>query len=133
LIKASAAINEQLFMEEYNKAAESGIDVFILFTTGKCVVTSLPSRSAVVDSKVWNSYFGPFSGRAFIYSQQNPPNINKAVYTVLTAITGIGTKRADVIMDERKKRQFTDIEDCYRQTKIPKNVLTNFHFRSNAD
>ncbi|CAJ0847839.1 13451_t:CDS:2 [Entrophospora sp. SA101] len=103
LIKASAAINEQLFMEEYNKAAEPGTDVFIFFTTGKCDISSLPPRSAIVDSKVWNSYFGPFSGRAFIYSQQNPPNINKAVYTVLTAITGIGTKHADVIMDERKK------------------------------
>ncbi|CAH1765752.1 8667_t:CDS:2 [Entrophospora sp. SA101] len=71
-IKASAAINEQLFMEEYNKAAEPETDVFILFTTGKCDITSLPPRSAIV----------------------------KSVYTVLTAITGIGTKRADVIMDE---------------------------------
>jgi hypothetical protein len=128
LVKRSTTINEKLFTEEYEKAAEPGTDVFILFTSATCAFTALPPKSAVVDRNVWNAYFGAFAGRAFIYAQEDPPDINEACYSVLTAITGIGTKRADVIMEERKKRRFADIEDCFVRTKVPKTTLAKFRF-----
>jgi hypothetical protein len=57
--------------EERNKSAGPD-DVFMLYTDTK---TSddfvLPDRSGLVDKSCWHSYFGPFSGRAFMALQHS--------------------------------------------------------------
>jgi len=59
----------------------------------------------------------------------NPPDINKANFTPLTGLKGIAKGRAASIIKERKKRKFSDIEDCYNRTKVPRIYLEPFFFR----
>ncbi|RUS15929.1 hypothetical protein BC937DRAFT_91797 [Endogone sp. FLAS-F59071] len=78
----SATVSQRLYEEERNKAASSQ-DFFILFTTQKDCNINLPRYSGIVDGTCWNDYYGPFAGRAFIYSVDGPPNINTATRSTL--------------------------------------------------
>jgi hypothetical protein len=49
-------------------------DIFILYTqTDMSEDCALPDRSGLVDASCWDSYFGPFSGRAYMASQYSSP------------------------------------------------------------
>ncbi|RIB10973.1 hypothetical protein C2G38_2250437 [Gigaspora rosea] len=95
--KTSISLNE--YLEERNKAAGVN-DIFLLVTTGKSHIniSKLPARSGIVHQNNWKEYFGPFSGRAFIYANTEPPDINIASRSWLSGIDGIGSKYADIII-----------------------------------
>ena len=62
-------LNEKMYNEERNKSAGPA-DFFMLYTTAETPDDiALPDRSGLVGKSSWNSYFGPFAGRAFIASQ----------------------------------------------------------------
>src|ERR1700722_7023802 len=96
---------------------------FILFTSGSSNISTLPPLMAIVDRNYWSSYFGPFVGRAFMLVQSNGFNVNNATYAELTAVTGIGPKRASDLIDQRTYKPFEDMKDCYQRTRIPYDVL----------
>ncbi|KAJ1540256.1 hypothetical protein HK096_011144 [Nowakowskiella sp. JEL0078] len=117
--------NEESFNIEREKAVTKE-DYFILFTTST-YTGNIPNFSAVVDTTVWYEYFGPFAGRAFLWTQKKPL-ANLAPFSVLTSVDYISEKRARCIQVERDKRKFTDIDDCSRRTKIPQKFLKNLSF-----
>jgi len=62
-------LNQKTYNEERNKSAGPA-DFFILYTTAETPDNiALPDRSGLVDKSSWNSYFGPFAGRAFRYAR----------------------------------------------------------------
>jgi hypothetical protein len=61
-------LNQATFNEERNKSAGPA-DFFMLYTTAETPDDiALPDRSGIVDKSSWNTYFGPFAGRAFWYA-----------------------------------------------------------------
>jgi hypothetical protein len=62
-----------LTQAKYNAEREKSAgpdDIFILYTsTRNSNDCALPDRSGLVDASCWDSYFGPFSGRAYMASQ----------------------------------------------------------------
>ena len=59
-------LTQATYNEERNKSA-SPEDIFILYTKSETSNDfSLPNRSGLVDAPCWDSYFGPFSGRAYM-------------------------------------------------------------------
>ena len=59
-------VNQTTYTAERNKSTGSD-DIFILYTqTGILKTWDLPDRSGLVDASCWDSYFGPFSGRAYL-------------------------------------------------------------------
>jgi len=66
-------LTKATYDKERNKSAGPD-DVFILYTQTKTPDDfALPDRSGVVDESCWDSYFGPFSGRAYIALNHEPP------------------------------------------------------------
>jgi hypothetical protein len=58
-------LTQAMYDEEREKSAGRD-DIFLLYTTTKISDgLKLPDRSGVVDESCWNSYFGPFAGRAY--------------------------------------------------------------------
>jgi len=116
-------INQKEYNEEREKSA-SDSDFFILFTTQDTRDNiMLPVNSGIVDQKNWDGYFGPFAGRAFIYGAKDVPNINKADFTTLQLVDGVGDASARKIL---AKRPFSSIEDAERKTKIKRRILEQF-------
>jgi len=66
-------VQKKLTQGMYDKEREKSIrqgDIFMLYTTTEISDDfKLPVRSGIVDSSCWQSYFGPFAGRAFIASR----------------------------------------------------------------
>jgi hypothetical protein len=66
-------IRDTLTQAKYNaerKKSAGPDDIFILYTqTGISNDCALPDRSGLVDASCWDSYFGPFSGRAYMALQ----------------------------------------------------------------
>ncbi|CAG8520200.1 1261_t:CDS:2, partial [Funneliformis mosseae] len=118
------------FEEEYNKATSSG-DIFIFYTSASCQNLELQPMSAIVNKECWKEYFGPFSGRCYNYAM-GPPDINKATFTQLTGFEKIAKKRARIIMEERVRVEFFDINYCERRTKIPRQYIEPFFQKSKA-
>ncbi|CAG8650524.1 1473_t:CDS:2 [Funneliformis mosseae] len=116
-------VNDNMFKNERQKAADKK-DYFILFTTGRCTA-NLTWFSGVVDKDVWDIYFGLFSGRALRYAINSPPIANRATFSELTGINGIGKIRANIII---QKRPYNNLDDCYQKTNIPINLLQNLSF-----
>ncbi|RGB30967.1 hypothetical protein C1646_276735 [Rhizophagus diaphanus] len=123
----STTVNQKTFDEEREKACDKD-DVFILYTCECSNVTSLPSLSAIVDRDCWKSYFGPFAGRAFLLVQNKPFNVNNAKPSELTSVTGIGPICAKLLIQERQKSPFDNLEDCFNRTRISRSYLINFQF-----
>jgi len=49
------------------KKAAADVDIFILYTQAETLGDwDLPDRSGIVDASCWESYFGPFAGRAYM-------------------------------------------------------------------
>ncbi|CAB5396433.1 unnamed protein product [Rhizophagus irregularis] len=120
----STIVNQTTFNEEYKKASDKG-DVFLLYTCGPSNVSNLPLLSAIVDHNNWKLYFGPFVERAFLLARSDKFNINNCSKSEMTSIYGIGSKRADLLMNNRP---YHDLEDCIARTNIPHNFLINFQF-----
>jgi hypothetical protein len=119
-------LSQQDYMNERQKAA-SNQDFFLLFTTKECNI-ELPDNSGIVDKKVWKDYFGPFSGRAFVFADEGPLNINTASRTQLQLIEGIGKAYANTIIEKRKHCVFDSIEIAHEKTQIPEKFLKKFKF-----
>ncbi|CAG8753632.1 8303_t:CDS:1, partial [Gigaspora rosea] len=117
--KTSISLNE--YLEERSKAAGVN-DIFLLLTTGKSQIdiSQLPARSGIVHQNNWKEYFGPFAGRAFIYANIEPPDINTVSRSWLSGIDGIGRKYADLII---KNRPYQSLEDCHQKTGISHKIL----------
>jgi hypothetical protein len=61
-------LTQAMYDEERKKSTGEG-DIFMLYTTTKISDgLKLSDRSGIVDASCWNSYFGPFAGRAYIAS-----------------------------------------------------------------
>ncbi|KAF9357373.1 hypothetical protein BGX26_003808 [Mortierella sp. AD094] len=115
------------YLVERKKAA-SGSDFFILFTSKELNV-QLPSNSGVVDRTNWDSYFGPFAGRAHIYASTDALDINYATRTDLMRMEGVCEKTADAIISERSMRIFDSREDAKQRLKcVGEPVLMRFKF-----
>ncbi|CAG8577635.1 530_t:CDS:2 [Funneliformis caledonium] len=121
------SISQKIYEEEYNKATSSG-DIFILYTSESCQNLELQPMSAIVNKENWKEYFGPFAGRCYNYAM-GPPDINKATFTQLTGIEKIAKKRARIIMEERDRVEFFDIDDCERRTIIPRQYIEPFFLK----
>jgi len=111
------------YNDERNKAA-SKKDFFILITT-KDLDVKLPQNSGIVNKQNWNQYFGPFSGRAFTFAIEGPPNINTAVRAQLQLVSQVNKTRAEKIVE---KRPFKDIQDAKEKTGIPEKILKRFKY-----
>ncbi|UZO28588.1 uncharacterized protein OCT59_022105 [Rhizophagus irregularis] len=120
----STIVNQTTFNEEYKKASDKG-DVFLLYTCGPSNIPNLPLLSAIVDCNNWKLYFGPFVGRAFFLARSDKFNINNCSKSEMTSIYGIGSKCADILMNNRP---YCDLEDCIARTNISRNFLINFQF-----
>ncbi|CAG8578879.1 10620_t:CDS:2 [Ambispora gerdemannii] len=117
----NSSVNQITYEEERQKTANKE-DIFILYTSGKSEV-DLPKLSAIVDRDCWDAYFGPFAGRTFHYAKMMPLNANKATFTQLTGVKGIGTVRANELI---RNRPFENLDDCVRKTNIPRNIVESF-------
>lgn len=117
--KTSILLNE--YLEERSKAAGVN-DIFLLLKTGKSQIdiSQLPARSGIVHQNNWKEYFGPFAGRAFIYANIEPPDINTASRSWLSGIDGIGSKYVEIII---KNRPYQSLEDCHQKTGISHKIL----------
>jgi hypothetical protein len=64
-------LTQAKYNAERNKSAGPD-DIFILYTKTKISKDcTLPDRSGFVDASCWDSYFGPFSGRAYMALQRS--------------------------------------------------------------
>src|SRR4051794_24333782 len=66
-------IQEKLTQDKYDAEREKSAgpdDIFMLYTdTETSNGFTLPDRSGLVDASRWDSYFGPFAGRAYMASR----------------------------------------------------------------
>jgi hypothetical protein len=59
-------LTKATYTRERKKAA-ADVDIFILYTQAETLGDwDLPDRSGIVDASCWESYFGPFAGRAYM-------------------------------------------------------------------
>ncbi|CAG8713490.1 11753_t:CDS:2, partial [Funneliformis caledonium] len=82
-------------------------------------------KNELIDKDVWDIYFGPFSERALRYAINFPPIANRATFSELTGINGIGKIRANIII---QNLPYNNLDDCYQKTNIPINLLQNLNF-----
>jgi hypothetical protein len=62
-------LTQIIYDAERNKAAGPN-DIFVLYTRTETLDDcALPDRSVLVDASCWDSYFGPFSDRAYMALQ----------------------------------------------------------------
>jgi hypothetical protein len=124
-------ISEQDFLEE---KSESSVfeDFFILFSTSGSDVFELPANCALVDSGNWEQYYGPYWARAFYMKTQQAPSINHGSFFQLSSVSGVKRKRAEKIVEERKKGEFHSLENAYERLKIPKKNLSLYREFSNS-
>ncbi|GBB85398.1 hypothetical protein RclHR1_11950006 [Rhizophagus clarus] len=117
-----------LTQDDYNKErkkASSVNDYFMLITTQDCSNITIPNNCGIVDKNNWKDYFGLFSGRAYMYSE-DIPDLNTASRTHLQLIDQIGEKRANIIIEERNKRKFKDLSDAEERLPSIKKQLRHF-------
>ncbi|CAJ0880986.1 5315_t:CDS:2 [Entrophospora sp. SA101] len=114
--------------DECYKAASTD-NFFLAFTTQKNCNwdDNLPPNSGIIHGQNWGKYFGPFAARAFIFSQDSPPDINSATYLHLQLIEGIGMECAEKIIS---KRPFNSLEEAIERTGIDGKMLKRFKFSS---
>lgn len=121
--KGTGSSLADVFNKERGKSASGG-DFFILYSTREWPAV-LGKNSAVVDSKNWNEYFGPFAGRAFNFASVGPLDINTAAPVDLRRVGGIDEDRAEKIIS---KRPFKDFKDAMEKTGIPEQIAKRFRF-----
>ncbi|CAG8675082.1 756_t:CDS:1, partial [Paraglomus occultum] len=92
----------------------------------KCDI-ELPNNSGIVDKQNWQDYFGPFAGRSYIYAMEGPPDVNTATRTQLELTEGIGKTYGKRIVDERKVKLFSTIEEVQPRCGIPFHVAKRLH------
>jgi hypothetical protein len=69
-------LTQAMYDAERKKSAGPD-DIFMLYTPTETEISddsALPDRSGLVDKSCWQSYFGPFSGRAYMASQYSSPH-----------------------------------------------------------
>ncbi|CAG8628264.1 11632_t:CDS:2 [Paraglomus brasilianum] len=122
-------INSTFTQKNYNderKKLASKDDYFILITTKDNLNFELPHNSGIVYKQNWDTYFGPFAGRAFIFAVEGPPNINTVGRAQLELVSQVGKIRAEQIIT---KRPFHNIQDAMNKTDIPEKILKRFKYK----
>ncbi|KAI1302690.1 hypothetical protein EDD11_005566 [Mortierella claussenii] len=120
------------YQAERQKAA-SDRDFFMLFTSKERLDVELPPLSGIVDRSNWALYFGPFAGRAFVFATTGALDINTAPHKDLQRMRGISERKADLIIQERTKRQFDSLEDAAQRIDgVGETVLRQFKFSRGA-
>ncbi|KAF9580471.1 hypothetical protein BGW38_002878 [Lunasporangiospora selenospora] len=125
------ADGEQIDYEAERSKAASKYDYFMLFTSQERQEIELPSLSGIVDKSNWNSYFGPFAGRAFVFATTGALDINMAPRKDLRRMQGVDEVKADLIIRERSKKRFESHEDAAQRLcrrGIGEKVLGRFKF-----
>jgi len=104
--------------------------LFSIYPQNYLEASVLPPNSGFVHLSNFKSYYGPFAGSA-IYIQSRPyiPHPNVAKRSQLESVWGIGKKRADCILEERRKKPFQNKEDCAQRTGIPITYLAPFNWK----
>ncbi|KAG0330716.1 hypothetical protein BG000_011552 [Podila horticola] len=89
----------------------------------------LPPLSGIVDGSNWDNYFGPFTGRAFVFATLGALDINLAQRRDLKRMRGVSDTKAELIIQERSKRKFDSYKDAdKRLCGVGKTVLKDFKF-----
>eukprot|EP01120_Amphizonella_sp_Union-15-10_P012949 TRINITY_DN5906_c0_g1_i1.p1 TRINITY_DN5906_c0_g1~~TRINITY_DN5906_c0_g1_i1.p1 ORF type:complete len:300 (-),score=21.15 TRINITY_DN5906_c0_g1_i1:47-946(-) len=108
---------------ERKKAADT-TDVFLMFSVYNIEPKEnvpLSENCGLLSKSTFNSYFGPFAGRAFFLDKVQTPNINEAPYFHLLNVHGVGEVLAENIVTERGKRKFSDMDDAFKRlNKFPR-------------
>ena len=79
LIQTKTKLTQDTYNTEREKSAGPD-DFFILYTSTEISKDcALPDRSGFVDKSCWDSYFGPFSGRAYMASKYIPRDRDTAM------------------------------------------------------
>ncbi|KAG0341565.1 hypothetical protein BG004_005991 [Podila humilis] len=113
--------------ERYKAASDN--DFFLLFSSNDQSHVVLPPISGIVDKSNWVRYFGPFAGRAFVFATIGALDINLASRRDLKGMSGVGDWEAELIMQERAKRRFDNLEDASaRLLGVGKEALKRFKF-----
>jgi len=113
------------FIKEREKSANDD-DFFLMCSLYKRFDGSLPHNSGLVTAENFESYYGPFSGRAYYMSEKIKFDINLSTRFELESIEGIGHAKADRIM---KQRPFKNLELCHQATKIDPKILKAFEWK----
>ncbi len=104
---------------EYVKATGDREDFFIEYSTGSYssfTADDLPhDRCGLVYEENFQSYFGPYAGRAFFLKNLSPPNINTASRSLLRLVDGVGPGLIQHILDERKRSPISDEGDAIQR------------------
>ena len=112
---------------ERTKAANAG-DFFVFISSGIVNIEKPPVKTVVISEVNFDSYFGPFAGRA--WRLWNRPYINTATTSQLEAVTGIDQVSSAAIVKERTKNgPFTSLDDaCKRLPKLRRASLEAYLF-----
>ncbi|KAG1711952.1 hypothetical protein DVH05_009192 [Phytophthora capsici] len=125
-LRTKAKFEEDVYAAERQKAVDDS-DVFLLITLSPVDEFDLPPKCGIVSKEEFRQYVGPFATRAY-RCLLAPPDINKASYKVLRSIEGFSEEAVKTIMEERRKRKFSDIEDAVNRVcpcKCPRNACTS--------
>jgi hypothetical protein len=120
-----AHVTAPQFLAEREKSA-SADDFFLVYTMDEKCSFDLPHNSGIVDGNNWSAYFGPFAGRAYIFANPGPMDINTATRTMLNAMTNIGAVRVSRVLEQRSKKRFRTYDDIESRAKIPKTLAQRF-------
>lgn len=115
----SQAINRSVaeYKAEHSKATNGNNDYFIEYSLSKYpsfTTDDLPNgRCGLVCEDNFRSYFGPYSGRAFVMKNFTAlPNINSASKVLLQSVDGIGSTTVENILIERGHKRISNMEDA---------------------
>jgi len=104
------------YKEEHYKATKGCNDFFIEYSLSKYTsftTNDLPNgRCGLVCEDNFESYFGPYSGRAFILKNITLPNINYASKVLLQSVDGIGSVIIENILIARNQKRIYNMEDA---------------------
>ncbi|RHZ69343.1 hypothetical protein Glove_284g6 [Diversispora epigaea] len=125
LLNINSTFTQKNYNDERKKSASKD-DYFILITTKDNLNIELPYNSGIVYKQNWNTYFGPFAGRAFIFAVESPLDINTVGCTQLELVSQVGKIRAEQIIT---KRPFHNIQDAMNKTGIPEKILKRFKYK----
>jgi len=71
-------LTQDMYDAEREKSAGPD-DIFMLYTPKISDDFALPDRSGLVDASCWDSYFGPFAGRAYLAARYSSRRCDKVI------------------------------------------------------
>lgn len=123
---ASQSLTKKMMADERAKSTNETDFMIILSTMASVSKEDIPPNTAVVVRSNFDEYYGPLAARAFYIANIPILSANKSPRSILQLARQIGTVRANVIIEEREIRPFSNIDDCHVRTKISKTILNLF-------